>query len=232
MSRENTKLILVALFCLVVGFGAVPAVAAVINADTVDGKSAVGSGATVTQRKGKLVATSPTTGRLPNNIIATAPDSAKLGGAPAAHYKQLSVNAFGGKLEGAALDSQGVFLFKGALARWSFTLPATHRLQDPILVDVNYVQADPPCDTVFSTSALSMDPGGTALLALDPTLPGGTETGPDPAHLGNVSDVRITIAGGDVGPGASVILALSRASSDVRDTCEATPVISGLLVSY
>jgi hypothetical protein len=41
------------------------------NSDKVDGKHAVSSGATVNNRKGKLVATSATTGRLPNNIIAT-----------------------------------------------------------------------------------------------------------------------------------------------------------------
>jgi hypothetical protein len=40
-----------------------------VNADKVDGKHAVGAGSTVANRKGKLVATSPTTGRLPNNII-------------------------------------------------------------------------------------------------------------------------------------------------------------------
>lgn len=50
------------------------------NADKVDGKHAVGSGATTASRKGKLVATSPATGRLPNNIIATAPNAAKLQG--------------------------------------------------------------------------------------------------------------------------------------------------------
>lgn len=50
------------------------------NADTVDGLHAVPSTATVAARKGKLVATSPTTGRLPNNIIAKAPDASRLDG--------------------------------------------------------------------------------------------------------------------------------------------------------
>jgi hypothetical protein len=60
-----------------------PAAAAAVyvaNADKVDNKHAVGSGATVTARKGKLVATSATTGRLPNNIIAVAPNSNLLDG--------------------------------------------------------------------------------------------------------------------------------------------------------
>ena len=61
-----------------------PAVAAAVydavNSDKVDGKHAVGSGASVENRKGKLVATSGTTGRLPNNIIAKAPDADLLDG--------------------------------------------------------------------------------------------------------------------------------------------------------
>ena len=61
---------------------AVPATAAVIaaNSDKVDGKHAVSAGATVAQRKGKLVATNATTGRLPNNLIAKASDADRLDG--------------------------------------------------------------------------------------------------------------------------------------------------------
>ena len=59
-----------------------PALAATIadyakNADKVDGKHAVASSATVTQRANKLVATN-SAGLLPNNIIAKAPDANKL----------------------------------------------------------------------------------------------------------------------------------------------------------
>ena len=56
------------------------AVAEAVNADTVDGKHAVGAGASVANRKGKLVATSGTTGRLPNNIISKAPNANQLDG--------------------------------------------------------------------------------------------------------------------------------------------------------
>ena len=56
------------------------AVAEAVNADTVDGKHAVGAGASVSKREGKLVATSETTGRLPNNIIRKAPDAQQLDG--------------------------------------------------------------------------------------------------------------------------------------------------------
>ena len=50
-----------------------------MNSDKVDGKHAVGAGATPTSRAGKLVATN-SSGRLPNNIIAKAPDSGLLDG--------------------------------------------------------------------------------------------------------------------------------------------------------
>jgi len=56
-----------------VGLAGGPAIAKALNADTVDHKHAVGSKASVKARKGKLVATDPRTGRLPNNIITVAP---------------------------------------------------------------------------------------------------------------------------------------------------------------
>lgn len=64
-----------------------PALAATVvdfakNAGAVNGKKAVAANASVAQRKGKLVATGGLSGQLPNNIIAKAPDSAKLGGSP------------------------------------------------------------------------------------------------------------------------------------------------------
>ena len=60
------------------------------NAGKVDGKHAVGSGASRAKRKGKLVATSRRTGRLPNNIIAKAPDAARLGGKRASRFAESS----------------------------------------------------------------------------------------------------------------------------------------------
>ena len=88
--KDNTKLIVVAVVCLSFGF-ATPALAArtitfATNAHKVDGKHAVPAGASVSARKGKLVATGWTNGLLPGNIIAKAPDSAQLGGRPAASY--------------------------------------------------------------------------------------------------------------------------------------------------
>ena len=57
-----------------------------VNADKVDGKHAVGAGTSAADRAGKLVATN-SVGVLPNNIIATAPDAANLGGMPPATYR-------------------------------------------------------------------------------------------------------------------------------------------------
>lgn len=86
LSRENVKLAVVAAFCLTVPLAA-PAVGHGVehalfahDSDKVDGKHAVSAGATVDTRKGKLVATNTTTGRLPNNIIAKAPDADLLDG--------------------------------------------------------------------------------------------------------------------------------------------------------
>ena len=81
MIRKHLSTILVAMVTAAVTAGA-PAIAAAfdaLNADKVDGKHAVGAGASVTKRKGKLVATNKQ-GRLPNNIIKKAPDANKLDG--------------------------------------------------------------------------------------------------------------------------------------------------------
>lgn len=68
---------------------AVPPVAAAVydavNADKVDGRHAVAAATTPASRAGKLVATN-SSGRQPNDIIATAPNAAKLGGFLPAAY--------------------------------------------------------------------------------------------------------------------------------------------------
>jgi len=55
------------------------------NADKVDGRHAVGSRSSVTDRAGKVVATDAK-GRLPNNIVRRAPDAKRLGGFPARRF--------------------------------------------------------------------------------------------------------------------------------------------------
>ncbi len=93
MSDQNSRCrvtLVISLAALVtsVAVSGGPALArAVVNADKVDGLRAVTSTASTHQRSGKLVATAAKTGRLPNDIIAKAPDAAQLGGLPPAAYK-------------------------------------------------------------------------------------------------------------------------------------------------
>lgn len=86
----------------------------VANADKVDNKHAVGAGAAVSKRKGKLVATSGTTGLLPNNIIAKALDADRLDGLDSSAFLPASGTAAdSGLLDG--LDSSA-FLPSGGKA--------------------------------------------------------------------------------------------------------------------
>jgi hypothetical protein len=90
LGTADVKTVVVAMATAAVTAAAPAAASAVVdmarNSDKVDGKHAVAASASVRTRKGKLVATSPTTGRLPNNIIAEAPDAARLAGVPASRY--------------------------------------------------------------------------------------------------------------------------------------------------
>ena len=82
------------------------AVAEAVNADKVDGRHAVGAGATRAEREGKLVATSGTTGRLPNDIIAKAPDANELDGLDSKDFSR-AVMPRGGLLTGE-YSSRGI----------------------------------------------------------------------------------------------------------------------------
>jgi len=80
--RRHAPIVITAVVTATV-FAAGPTVAQAafdaVNSDKVDGKHAVGAGASITSRAGKLVATNGS-GRLPNNILAKAPDSESLDG--------------------------------------------------------------------------------------------------------------------------------------------------------
>ena len=84
--RKHAATFGVALVTSLVAAGAGPAIAHGVhalfahNSDKVDGLHAVKSGTSKKKRRGKLVATSRKTGRLPNNIIKKAPDANKLDG--------------------------------------------------------------------------------------------------------------------------------------------------------
>ena len=68
----------------------------IVNADTVDGRDAVGVNASIDARKGKLVATSPSTGLLPNNIISKAPNADRLDGLDSNAFRVLGDGAGAG----------------------------------------------------------------------------------------------------------------------------------------
>lgn len=78
--RRDLRTTVVAVVAASVVAGPSAAAAYIANADKVDHKHAVGSGASVSVRKGKLVATNRTTGFLPANIISKALNSEKLDG--------------------------------------------------------------------------------------------------------------------------------------------------------
>lgn len=80
LSRDLRTTVIAVIAASVVAGPSAAAAAYVANADKVDNKHAVSSGATTAARKGKLVATNPTTGLLPNNIIAKALNSDRLDG--------------------------------------------------------------------------------------------------------------------------------------------------------
>lgn len=63
-----------------------------MNSDKVDGKHAVGAGATAAQRAGKLVATN-SSGRLPDGIIAKAPNADRLDGLDSTSFNRSTVGS-------------------------------------------------------------------------------------------------------------------------------------------
>jgi hypothetical protein len=94
--RHLTTIVVAAAVAAVTAGG--PAVAATVvgyakNAGAVDGISAVRANAPVKDLKGTLVATGAKTGTLPGSVIGTAPNSAKLGGVPAAGFASSFVDA-------------------------------------------------------------------------------------------------------------------------------------------
>jgi hypothetical protein len=117
--KDNGKIILVAMLTAMVTAGA-PAIAHGVqhalfahNADKVDGKHAVGAGATVNSRKGKLVATKVGNGRLPNNIIVKAPDANKLDGLNSTAFARGSARVEGVRADDIVLGQHDVFSIPG-----------------------------------------------------------------------------------------------------------------------
>jgi hypothetical protein len=139
-----------------VGPGVAQAAYDAVNADKVDGKHAVGYGATTTQRRGKLVATNATTGLLPNNIIRRAQDSARINGYGHAALRSMPLLVQGAGVEGtASANPQGVTLPNTTAGgmRFGFIVPSDHLAGAPIYADIVYATS-PGCTWYAMTSGL------------------------------------------------------------------------------
>ena len=115
--RTNVQTILAV--SIITAVAAAPAIAAAIHADTVDGFSAVGFGASKARRAGKLVATSPSTGRLPVGAMNKAPDSSRLGGKFPSSYALTGHDHDGSYFTKSQLQTAGSFNDAGNPIDWT-----------------------------------------------------------------------------------------------------------------
>ncbi len=199
------------------------------NADKVDGRHAVPSSASVAGRRGKLVATSRKTGRLPDNIIGTAPkakSSAALGGVPAAAFKRLTfpVTSAGVNGTGATVFVDEVSLNTSAdgTASWTLLLPADRKSGDPVRAQILYQEgSDPACSWFAATGGIVESEGGFANSAW--IVPGNSGySGPVSVPAGDTDAHRATFrfASSDYGPGDLVSFTLTRQPANVADSCQ------------
>jgi len=219
-----------------VGPGVARAAYDAVNADKVDGKHAVSSGATVNQRKGKLVATSPTTGLLPNNIIAKAPDAAKLNGYPHSKLRFLALPAQAAFAEGTANgNSGGVTLFAAGSGGLNigFLVPPDHKAGTSLLMDVLMNENS------SGACGISWSAGGTTGPIDDNFYNGGWRTPPLSNYDGTISIPEGPLSGHTVtfewpfgsDPGDLVSFRLTRHGDNVADTCSSVQVV-GLQLRY
>lgn len=159
--RKHATTIVIAMATAAVTAGG-PALAAAVqdglNADQVDNKHAVGSGATAGQRAGKLVATN-SSGKLPNSIISKAPDANKLDGVDSTGFLRKSAKAANADklddLDSSAFSRPGTIELTASAEGW---LP--FQSSDPL----SYTRYNP----YFSVSRSS---AGGSLFKMPFTLP-------------------------------------------------------------
>jgi len=196
------------------------------NADKVDGKHAVGAGAPVKQRKGKLVATDPKTGQLPRNIVAISP--------------VLAIPPQGVGVSGAASQSPEGVSFSAAASgemRFGFVVPPAHKPTAPLQVDVVYREDSPgACSWAATTNGLEgpdsdtgsdIHNGGWQFPGSGTGYSGAVSV---PAGDGMVHTLTLTWPFQD-DPGMFIQLALQRNAGDAADTCGAVTVY-GVQVRY
>ena len=134
------------------------------NSDKVDGIHAVTSSAKKAKRRGKLVATSPTTGRLPNNIIKRAPNSDRLDGFDSTDFLLITDELDADTLDGLDSndfavenhDHDGIMLVQGDVSNWKHTLGSGNLVSSPSF-----------SETTFTSTSAS----GSAEMFIVPAMP-------------------------------------------------------------
>ncbi len=242
--RNNAKLIVVAAVAILLGLSA-PAVGHGVhakfahNADKVDGKHAVGAGAGVAKRRGKLVATNKS-GYLPNNIIKRAPDAARLGGFTHAQMSSMPLLVQGAGVSGTAtVGSGGVNLSAGSTGemRFGFIVPPDHTEGTELHADIVYREhSSGACSWHISTSGLvgpNEHLGDMVSHNGAWAFPGHTGwqgTIPVPAGGSNTFKATFTWPHTDA-PGKYVQFAVQRNGGNAADTCGAIQVM-GVQIRY
>jgi hypothetical protein len=237
--RRHVSVFLAALLGVLVGTvgpGVAQAAYDAINADKVDGKHAVSAGASIDQRKGKLVATNATTGLLPNNLIAKAPDAAKLNGYSHATLHFLALPAQAAYVDGNATKGvDGVVLPATGYGGLNigFLVPPDHEAGTPLYMDVLFSESSSgACGIYVST-------GGTNGPVGDVFYNGGWKVPPSTSYEGTVSLPADALNGHTVTftwgfgsePGDLVSFRMTRIGDDVADTCGAAQVV-GMQLRY
>lgn len=209
------------------------------NAHKVDGKHAVSAGAPVAKRKGKLVATNAS-GRLPNNIIAKAPDAARLGGFTHAQTSAMTIPPQGVGSSGAAIvGADGVTLPAAGTGelRFGVVVPPDHVPDAPFEVDVVYREDSPgACSWSVATSGLEgpdsdtgsdIHNGGWQFPGSGSGYSGLVSV---PAGDGSVHTLTLSWPFLD-NPGMFIQLGLARVGGDAADTCS-TVSVYGIQLRY
>ncbi|HSV39622.1 MAG TPA: hypothetical protein VLI04_12775 [Nocardioidaceae bacterium] len=237
MTRENLKLVGVAVFCLTVGLAG-PSVAGAVqkglNADQVDGKHAVGAKAPVAKRKNKLVATNKQ-GYLPDNIIKRARDAAKLGGKAASSYKAISISWAAMQADSTAVATNtGWELPDGEAVvgvRFSFTLPPSYTAGSPVALDLTLSKPTlGSCTIVLVTlgSGFNATSNQAALIQ----FPDASSSAP--VDVGDQTVVSVSVTGDDtpLKPRDTVTVEAVRLGNDGEDVCFAGVRVSGAQVRF
>ena len=207
------------------------------NAHKVDGKHAVSAGASLAKRKGKLVATNAA-GRLPNNIIRKAPDSAKLGGFTHRQTSTMVIVPQGvGSTGTAVVNSEGVTLSSSSTGemRIGLVVPPDHDADAPFAVDVVYREDTAgACSWSVATSGLEGPDSDTGSdihnggWQFDGSGTGYSGLVSVPAGDGSVHTLTLNWPFQD-DPGMFIQLGLTRVGGDVADTCSTVSVYGILL---